>query len=260
MLKILQNQTLTRTSIPQAIARALYPFKATRKIHRGPLKGFRFRVSRGMGFTYAWGIIGVEQWEFGGLVRPGMCVYDIGANCGQSTLNLAHAVGASGRVYAFEPVPSIFDELAFNTGLNPSLKVTPICAAASEHNGYLDFQFDKHLVTQGHLLGVEPTYVLQNAKIVSVRAIRLDDYKSEHWGIPHFIKLDVEGGAGAALRGAQKLIAEHRPLIFVELHGPEEQQAVRNLLIKFQYKARTISGANVSDPTSGWFNPLICQP
>jgi FkbM family methyltransferase len=208
-----------------------------------------------MGLTYAWGV-GVEQWECGGLIRPGMCVYDIGANCGQSTLCLAHAVGTAGRVYAFEPVLSIFDELAFNIGLNPSLNVTPICAAASEHSGYFDFWFDEHHPTHGRL--VKPA--LPDAKIVSVRTLRLDDYESEHWGIPHFIKLDVEGGAGAVLRGAQKLIAERRPLIYVELHSFEEQQAVRDLLIKFQYKARTTSGVNVSDPTSGWFNPLICQP
>jgi len=77
-----------------------------------------------MGFSYAWGI-GVEQWDFSGFVQPGMSVYDIGANCGQSTLHLAMLVGKSGRVVAFEPVESLFKNLVFNLELNSLFQVTP---------------------------------------------------------------------------------------------------------------------------------------
>ena len=128
-----------------------------------------------MGFTYAWGI-GVEQWDFDGLVRHGMCVYDIGANCGQSTLSLARAVGTSGRVVAFEPVDSVFANLVANLQLNPSLQVTPVCAAAYERKGRLEFLFRRDEVTQGRLADVEPTYAVVNAETIMVRAVRLDDY------------------------------------------------------------------------------------
>jgi FkbM family methyltransferase len=189
-----------------------------------------------------------------------MCVYDIGANNGQSTLSLARIVGNHGRVVAFEPVDRIFANLAFNLKLNPSLQVTPICAAASNQSGQLDFQFDSKLTTQGHLVGVEPSYTLANATTISVRAVRLDDYTLEDWPSPQFLKIDVEGGAGAVLAGAQTLIARHRPTIYIELHGPEEQRAVRELLTKFEYRAQTLSGELVSDPTAGGFSPLVCKP
>jgi FkbM family methyltransferase len=258
MIRNITSGRLASSRLIQAVTRQLYPFGSIRTVHRGPLKGLRYKVAPGMGFTYAWAW-GVEQWDFSDLVRPGMCVYDIGANCGQSTLSLAKLVGHSGLVVAFEPVETNFAILASNIRLNPSLRVTPICAAASERNGPLDFLLDSNRPSQGRMSFVEPSYTLPQAKRMSVRGIRLDQYISEHWPPPQFLKIDVEGGAGAVLRGARSLIAHHRPTIYLELHGPEEQEAVRELLT-FGYVANMPSGLQVPNPTAGWFNPLICKP
>ena len=258
-LNLLRNQNLTSTWIAQKLARAAYPNGKICRVHRGPSKGLRFRVAPNMGFTYAWGI-GAEQWEFAKLVQPGMCVYDIGANCGQSTLSLGKLVGESGQVIAFEPVDPIFENLHFNLSLNPSLKVSSVCAAASQHTGFLKFLFDREAATQGHLVDCEPIYALPNARTLSVRAVRLDDYLIESWPAPQFIKVDVEGGASAVFAGAVNLLSQHRPVIYVELHGPEEQMAVRELVSKFGYEAKTLSGAVVEDPAAGWFSPLVCTP
>src|SRR5437764_2539192 len=154
IFKLLRNQNITSIRSVQVVVRKIYPIGKICKVHRGPVKGLRFRVTQGMGFTYAWGI-GVEQWDFVPLVQPGMCVYDIGANCGQSTLSLARVVGSSGRVVAFEPVESIFANLAFNINLNPVLQVTAVCAAAYERSGQLDFLFRSDEVTPGRLADVE---------------------------------------------------------------------------------------------------------
>jgi FkbM family methyltransferase len=259
LLKVLRNQFVTGSWPVQTVVRALYPIGTTCTVHRGPLKGLRFRVTQGMGFTYAWGI-GVEQWNFDGLVQPGMCVYDVGANSGQSTLALARAVGTFGRVVAFEPVDSVFANLVANLQLNPSLQVTPVCAAAYERRGSLEFLFRRDEVTQGRLADVEPTYAVINAETIIVRAVRLDDYSTESWPVPQLLKIDVEGGGGAVLRGAQNLIAQYRPVIYIELHGPEEQKAVRELLMSLRYKAHAMSGQEVEDPTTGWASPLVCMP
>ena len=40
------------------------------------------------------------------LLRPGQKVIDIGANFGVSPLSMAHTVGPTGRVWAFEPASS----------------------------------------------------------------------------------------------------------------------------------------------------------
>lgn len=253
------SENITSTRLVQALVRIAYPLGRTSKVHRGPLKGLRFRIAPAMGFTYAWGL-GVEQWQFPGLVHPGMCVYDIGANSGQSTLSLARSVGPSGRVLAFEPVDHIFANLVHNLELNPSLPVTAICAAASQCTGWLDFQFDRDLATQGRLAEVETAHGLPNPATIPVRAVRLDDYTLQHWPAPHFLKIDVEGGGGAVLAGAPNLIAQHRPIIYIELHGPEEQRAVRELLRKYDYCAQTLSGEAVPDFAAEWASPLVCKP
>jgi FkbM family methyltransferase len=253
------HNSVTGAALLRAAVRKIYPIGSVRAVRRGPLKGLRFKVMPAMGFTYAWGI-GVEQWMFNPLIRRGMCVYDVGANYGQSTLSLALSVGASGRVIAFEPVAEIFADLVFNLRLNPSLQVDAICAAVSERNGVSEFLFDGDVASQGRLKGVEPTYMLPNAKAISVRTVRLDDYIGEGWPVPQFIKIDVEGGAGAVLRGAENLIVDHRPTIYAELHGPDEQIAIGELLRDFRYEAQTILGTEVPDPTAGWFNPLVCKP
>ena len=38
-------------------------------------------------------------------MKPGMTVYDVGANIGYVTLMLAHRTGARGKVFAFEALP-----------------------------------------------------------------------------------------------------------------------------------------------------------
>ena len=161
---------------------------------------------------------------------------------------------------AFEPVECLLANLVFNLELNSLLQVTPVCAAASERNGVLTFLFNAGVATQGRLAHVEPSYPLSDATTISVRAVRLDNYALEHWPAPQFLKIDVEGGARAVLQGAEGLLTNRRPTVYIELHGPEEQEAVCDLLTSFRYKAQTLSGLEVKDPSDGWFSPLVCRP
>ena len=51
-------------------------------------------------------------------VREGMVALDIGANIGYYTVQLAHWVGPTGKVVAFEPNPVMLAELERNVQLN----------------------------------------------------------------------------------------------------------------------------------------------
>lgn len=53
--------------------------------------------------------------------------------------------------------------------------------------------------------------------------------------ISDLIKMDIEGGAGHAVQGMTRLIAAERPIMLIELHGPEEGQAVWDLLLQNGY-------------------------
>jgi hypothetical protein len=61
---------------------------------------------------------------------------------------------------------------------------------------------------------------------------------------------------GAALLGSPPASA---PVVYIELHGPEEQAGVRDYLIGAGYEARTLDGRVVRDPTVEWATPLICR-
>src|SRR5689334_16027553 len=94
------RQVLRKNLSP--VVRALFPYGAQRIVIRGPARGLRFVIAPGMGATYAFGDEAYNAREWARRVRPGMVAYDIGANCGQSSLILARLVGANGHVYSFE--------------------------------------------------------------------------------------------------------------------------------------------------------------
>ncbi|MFN7132424.1 MAG: FkbM family methyltransferase, partial [Myxococcales bacterium] len=66
-------------------------------------------------------------------LSPGEAFVDVGANIGFYTLQAARAVGADGRVYAFEPSPREFRRLLLALEMNDAANVIPMsCALGSE--------------------------------------------------------------------------------------------------------------------------------
>lgn len=106
---------ISRRPFIQRMVRTIYPLDSTQTVRRGSLKGYKIFVSPSMGATYIWS---TQDWSWIALIKNGQCVYDIGANCGQSTLHIANAVGSSGRVIALEPVPENFRRLQRNIEFN----------------------------------------------------------------------------------------------------------------------------------------------
>ena len=71
-------------------------------------------------------------------VRPGDAVLDVGFGSGWQTALLAHLAGSSGRVYAFELVPSLCEQGTGNLAKYPALaqRVKLLCMSAQE--GYAE--------------------------------------------------------------------------------------------------------------------------
>ena len=74
------------------------------------------------------------------------------------------------------------------------------------------------------------------------------------------IKIDVEGAAGFVLAGAGKVLSQIRPILFVELHGPDEQVAVDDAIRDYGYRAFDTDGKYIESVVHGWHSPIICQP
>ncbi|HCX31114.1 MAG TPA: methyltransferase, partial [Blastocatellia bacterium] len=71
-----------------------------------------------------------------------MTVVDIGANVGYYTLIAASVVGASGKVYAFEPEPSNYELLTRNIAANGHKNVLPSPEAVSDRVGSMKLYID----------------------------------------------------------------------------------------------------------------------
>ncbi|KAF0200470.1 MAG: FkbM family methyltransferase, partial [bacterium] len=78
-----------------------------------------------------------EKWVtdvFLSLVKPGMTVVDIGANCGYYSLLAAQAVGPSGQVHCVEPNPILHNNLTRSFAINGynQVKLHKIAFSAKE--------------------------------------------------------------------------------------------------------------------------------
>ena len=142
-------------------------------------------------------------------LRMGMTVLDIGAHHGLYTLLASKRIGADGKVVAFEPSPRERRRLERHVRINFRSNVCiEGLALGSEHS-----KANLFLVEGGEdgCNSLRPPAVRAATRSVSVEVVTLDSYL-EKAGIRQvdFMKLDVEGGELAVLRGAEKLL-EHRP-------------------------------------------------
>jgi FkbM family methyltransferase len=130
-------------------------------------------------------------------VRPGDCIWDVGANVGLYSELFAAAVGPTGKVISFEPSPdcvAIIEERRRSSSVGTPWEV--IAGALSDEDG------DAWLsVAAG---STAPSNHLANgggAATVPVRKYRADSIIAAGYPTPAVIKIDVEGFEGEVLDG-----------------------------------------------------------
>lgn len=149
------------------------------------------------------------------LLLPGMRAIDVGANIGLHTLACARSVGASGKVYAFEPEERIADLLVQTLRLNGLVWVDMHREAAGAKTGSEKFHISQ---IPGHSSLYElPTEEEGGSRIVNV--VRLDDVIPDNEQID-FIKIDVEGAELDVLKGASRIIDANPNIVLIAEYGP----------------------------------------
>jgi len=143
-------------------------------------------------------------------VHEGMTVIDVGANIGYLTLLFCRSVGPRGAVFAFEPEPSNFEELARSIVHNQIKWCTPVnfACGASEKEVGLSFGLNGHVQPDG--AGPPNCHMVSLDSFVAQRAIPKID----------FVKIDVEGFEADVLLGMSKTIQRDRPVVYLEVHPP----------------------------------------
>lgn len=165
-----------------------------RRLPLGIGKGIRLRIDLhdGMVRTYL-GLYEIElNKHIRRLARPGVPAFDIGGREGYDAMVIAKLTAAPVLSVDFEP--EFCDEIRRNADLNPALA-------------------DKITVAQA---------------FVDDTGVTLDELAAEHF-MPGFVKMDIEGGEAAALRGATQVLAHH-PGLLVEVHAVDIEAEVLDIL------------------------------
>lgn len=189
------------------------------------------------------------------LVNDGHVVYDIGANAGFYTVIAARLVGASGAVFAFEPLPANLALIEHNARINGFANVTvlPFAIGRTQARASFTLGFDS---TRGGLSEVHAEPGTNGTIEVEVRS--LDELISA--GLlpaPDVVKMDIEGAEVDALRGALTTLGERRPSLLIEIHGTAAE--LEPLLTEQGYTCRVLDS---DEPLSSavWGMYVVASP
>ena len=173
-------------------------------------------------------------------IKPGMVVYDVGANIGYISLMAARLAGESGRVFSFEALPGNIARLTRNVALNAMQdRVQIVHAAVVDTPGeatFLSHTSGAMGKAQGSA-GRDEHYT----QTIKVTGIALDDFVFQQGNPPpEVIKMDIEGGEGMALAGMPRLLKETGPILLIELHGQNAARQVWDCLKANRYTLRSM--------------------
>ncbi len=163
--------------------------------------------------------------------------YDLGANIGYISLLLARLAGQDGRVYSFEALPSNLERLRLNLRLNAlEERVTVVPGAVGNSAQPVQFLVGPSGGT-GKAQGSAGRQELAYSQAISVPGIVLDEFVFTAGNPPPAVmKIDIEGGEVLALPGMRRILAEARPLVCLELHGPEAARVAWETLVASGYR------------------------
>lgn len=150
----------------------------------------------------------------------GKLVLDIGANAGIYSYWMSKAVGAQGRVIAFEPQPEMIEALK---KLRHSFRFPHLEIAET---GLSDKPGEAEMRRQmAHLGGASISMHMPNADdTMTIPLTTLDAYISEHADRPvAFIKCDVEGHEPEVFAGAMETLRRDMPTLLFECHDHQVQ-------------------------------------
>jgi FkbM family methyltransferase len=170
------------------------------------------------------------------LVRPGDVVWDVGANVGLFSCVAAHRAGRDGEVVAIEPdldvVALLRRSVRALNGTRAPIRV--VRTVISERVGIVQFSIAARARAANALQEFGTTQmggVSENRLLPSLTL----DAMLDQLRPPTVVKIDVEGAETKVLAGAQRLLRESRPAIYIEVSS-ESSAEVTQLLAERDYR------------------------
>jgi FkbM family methyltransferase len=169
-------------------------------------------------------------------------VWDVGAHRGLFSLMCAR--NGAERVLAIEPSAANLGALREHLAANPALgrRIEILHAAISDRDGEIEFVVNDTdgAVCQIRADGVTPYDHGSSASHGTVPSWTLDSLLARRTSPPVLVKIDVEGAEGLVLRGATRLLSEHRPAVLMEVHNASAGRASIELLTRAGYRSSQI--------------------
>jgi FkbM family methyltransferase len=156
------------------------------------------------------------------LVRPGACVWDVGANVGLFSFCAAALAGQSGQVLAIEPdlwLANLLLKSAQHWRLKDyaAARVDVLCAAASDGARVERLQIAARARASNYL-SRSPGNTQTGGTRFSQPTVSLTlDFLLEYFSAPSVLKIDVETHETEVLNGARHLLKTHRPVVWCEV-------------------------------------------
>lgn len=162
-------------------------------------------------------------------------VLDIGANLGIMTVHLAHHLPNT-TVHAFEPMPtnaSILKRIISRFQLKKTV-IHEIALGDNTGTAKMVLPLNGHTVMQG-LSHVKHESITEwnEGEEVDVPLEKLDNIINGQ--VIQGIKIDVENFEYFALKGAQRILTTHHPIIYAELWDNENRKQCFDLLKTYNY-------------------------
>ncbi len=234
------------------------------KIAAGDLAGYSMLLDMQLEKDYWLGTYEPElQTAVHELVQPGAVIYDVGANIGYVSLLLAKAAGEKGKIYAFEALPENVERWRRNVVLNGmENRLRLFSGAVTKSSGPVRFLVHSS-GGMGKAAGSAGRHDQYQSEI-SVPGISLDEFVYGQGNpSPQVVKMDIEGGEVLALPGMRRVLAEARPLILMELHGPESSRAAWDNLRSAGYQISWMRHGYPEIPSlekMGWKAYIVAKP
>jgi FkbM family methyltransferase len=170
-----------------------------------------------------------------GELTAGSVFFDVGANAGFFTLLGAKRVGPKGMCVAFDPDVANIASVRAICDLNKLSWVVPVNCAVSDSTGKQWFSQPAPGAPIGHLTATD-----SGEGCILVPTTTLDAAAAEY-GQPDVVKIDVEGAEGMVIRGAPRLLYEHRPVWLMEVHDAIVEQEIRMAFDRARYRLLPVS-------------------
>ncbi len=162
------------------------------------------------------------------LLKDGDTCFDVGANIGWHSMNLALS-NRTINIVSFEPVPTTYNSLIENIQLNSITNILTFNEGLSKSSGFNDFYFKKTVTGNSSLKNLTGD---PDVEIIRCKFTTLDEFSSKIDFKPSFIKIDVEGAELLVLEGGINTIKSCKPIIFAEI--------LRKFSEKFDYNPNSI--------------------